>query len=66
MITVFNFQRIGLPMPASVGHIAVARKATKVVAVSVVDIMSRCVSIKFCDGPNVNFICRLANRIEKD
>ena len=55
-------------MPASVGHIAVARKATKVVSVSVsvVDIMSRCVSIKFCDGPNVNFICRLANRIEKD
>ena len=52
-------------MPASVGHIAVARKATKVVSVSVVDIMSRCVSIKFCDGPNVNFICRLANRIEK-
>ena len=45
---------------ASVGHIAVARKATKVVAVSVVDIMSMCVSIKFCDGPNVNFICRLA------
>ena len=35
---------------ASVGHIAVARKATKVVAVSVVDIMSMCVSIKFCDG----------------
>ena len=66
MITVSNFQRIGLPKPASVGHIAVARKATKVVAVSVVDIMSMCVSIKFCDGPNVNFICRLANRIEKD
>ena len=52
-------------MPASVGHIAVARKATKVVSVSVVDIMSRCVSIIFCDGPNVNFICRLANRIGK-
>ena len=23
-------------------------------------------AIKFCDGPNVNFICRLANRIDKD
>ena len=66
MITVFNFQRIGLPVVASVGHLAVARKATKVVAISVVDIMSRCVSMKFCDGPNVNFICRLANRIKKD
>ena len=51
---------------ASVGHIAVAREATKVVAVSVVNIMSMCVSIKFCYGPKVNFICGLANRIEKD
>ena len=23
-------------------------------------------AIKFCNGPNVNFICRLANRIDKD
>ena len=53
---------------ASVGHIAVARKATKVVAVSVVDVMSMCVSIKFCDGPNVNFISDLLkkNRVKKD
>ena len=54
-------------MPASVGHIAVARKATLKSCGIFSCRLCQCVFLSnSIDGPNVNFICRLANRMEKD
>lgn len=52
---------------AMVDHIVpVAKKKGAYVAASVVDIMSMCVSVRISDGADVNFVCKLPNRFEKD
>ena len=52
---------------AMVHHVVpVAEKKGAYVAASVLDIVSMCVSVRISDCPNVSFVCKLPNRIEKD
>ena len=52
---------------AMVHHIVpVSKRTGTYVAVSVMDIVSMCVSVKIKDCTNVQFVCKLPNRIDKD
>lgn len=46
--------------------VPVSKRTGAYVAVSVMDIVSMCVSVKIKDCTNVQFVCKLPNRIEKD
>lgn len=52
---------------AMVNHVVpVVKRKGAFDVVSVMDIVSMCVSVRIKDCPNVSFVCKLPNRIEKD